>query len=371
LIRHLNKRLVLSIVLFSSLIDLHLCAWPDAAYCQKRKTGTLAEFRFVALRMGTEFRILVYASDPLAAQKAALAAFDRVEELENILSDYRENSEVMRLCKTAVNSPQVVSAELFFVLQNALRISTLSGGAFDVTIGPVAKLWREGRKKKQVPDPAELQRARRRVGYANVLLNPDVNTVTLKIPDMAIDLGGIGKGYAADEALKVLLSRGFPSALVHAGGEVVVGDPPPGKKGWKIAIRKTDPADPEAPGHLFLHHRGVSTSGDAFQNLEAGGQKYSHIINPADGMGLKDSPTVTIIARDGITADALSTALDIMPAPEGLKLVESTEGASAVITRRSPSGFQHLYSKGFPKIRGGTTKTINMPGMQRNRKDEP
>jgi thiamine biosynthesis lipoprotein len=320
--------------------------------------------------MGTQFLVVLYAGDALVAQKAALAAFDRVEELEDIMSDYREQSEIMRLCRVAVGTPQVVTPELFFVLEKALHTSEQSRGAFDVTIGPVTQLWREARRKKQLPDPAALKKARQLVGYTNVILDRDARTVTLKIPNMRIDLGGIGKGYAADEALAVLKAQGFTMALVQAGGEVVAGAAPPGKAGWQIAVRKLDPADSEAPGHLILHDRGVSTSGDEFQYLEINGQRYSHIINPADGMGLKNSPEVTIVARDGITADALATALDIMPVPEGLKLVESIEGASAVITRRGPGGFQHFYSRGFPKVPGGAAQKTETPRSQRNLRNE-
>ncbi len=361
-LRHLPP---ISLLAFSFLFHPG-CAGLSAARSRQTGNSPLNEYRFTALRMGTEFRILVYANEVLAAQKASLAAFDRIEELENILSDYREGSEVMHLCRSAVESPQVVTPELFFVLENALRMSRLSNGAFDVTIGPVVQLWREARKKNQLPSSAEIEKARQFVGYTNIVLNPDARTVSLKRAGMKIDFGGIGKGYAADQALEILRSSGFDMALVQAGGEVVVGGPPPGKSGWKITIRKFDPADTDAPRDLILHHRGVSTSGDAFQYLEVNGQRYSHIIDPANGMGLRNAPEVTIVAPDGITADALSTTLDILPVSEGMKLVESIQGASAVITRRSPNGVQHFYSKGFPKSAGGATKIIETPRTQRS-----
>lgn len=347
--------------------------WAGIAAGQDRQKGSEAarEYEFKALRMGTLFRILVYSHDALTAQKAAMEAFDRVETLEEVMSDYRETSEVMRLCREAVGKPQNVSPDLLFVLQNALRISKLSNGAFDVTIGPVAQLWREAKKNKRVPDPAEIKKARELVGYGNVILDPDARTVMLKIPHMKIDFGGIGKGYAVDEALEVLQSRGFRQALVQGGGEIVAGEPPPGKAGWKVAIRKPDPADSKAPGSLLLRSRAVSTSGDAFQYLEINGQRYSHIINPVDGMGLKDSLSVTTVAPNGITADALATALEIMPLAEGLKMVESIEGAYAVVTRRVPGGFQHFYSKGFPNFLGATTSKSKLQKTQRNRINEP
>jgi FAD:protein FMN transferase len=300
-------------------------------------------------KMGTRFNIIIYHRDAKEAQKAAMAAFDRIEELEDIFSDYRERSEVNLLCLGAVGSPVNISPELFRMLTASLRISELSGGAFDVTIGPVVQLWREARKNRRLPDPEEIRRVQRLVGYRNVILDPDAQTAMLRLAHMKIDFGGIAKGYASDQALVELKARGMPSSLVAGGGDMAVGSPPPGKPGWKILIKNPEPGSGEAPDYVTLHDTGIGTSGDTFQFLEIDGRRYSHIINPATGTGLTDAASTTIIAPDGITADALATAANIMPIGQALKMVESLPGVSAAMVRRGPQGVLRFATAGFPR----------------------
>ncbi len=299
--------------------------------------------------MGTLFNISLYDTDASRAQRSALAAFDRVEALEDIFSDYRERSEVMRLCQVAVGRPSSVSPELYEVLENSLLISRLSGGAFDVTVGPVVQIWREARRNKRLPDPKRLSEARKAVGYENVILDKDARTAMLKLPNMRIDFGGIAKGYAADQALAVLKSLGIRSALVDGGGDIAVGAAPPGKAGWRISLVDPDPGGKSLHGNLILHDTGIATSGDAYQFLEIEGRRYSHIVNPSNGMGVSDSASVTVIAPDGMTADALATALSVMPVPDGMRLVESMPGVSAAIVSRERNRLHAYLSTRFPR----------------------
>ncbi len=308
----------------------------------------IRQHEFNLPRMGTQFSILIYHSDAQEAQKAAMAAFDRIEELEDIFSDYRERSEVNRLCQVAVGQPWNISPELFHVLAASQRVSQLSGGAFDVTIGPVVQLWRTARRAKKLPDPEEIRRAMRLVGYENIVLNSDAQTAMLKLANMKIDFGGIAKGYASDQALLVLKSRGMASALVAGGGDMAIGAPPPGKSGWKILIKNPEPGAGKEPDYVTLHDVGVGTSGDTFQFLEINGKRYSHIINPASGAGLTESASATIIAPNGMIADALATAACVMPADKALKMVEASPGASAAMVRRGPQGLARFSTAGFP-----------------------
>ena len=190
--------------------------------------------------MGTTFRVVLYAADKATAKKAADAAFARVAELDDIMSDYKQNSELMRLCKkfaTEVGEPVKVSDDLFFVLQKAEELSKKSDGAFDVTVGPVVQLWRHARRTQELPDPKEFAAARAKVGYKKVKLDAAKKTVQLTTPGMQLDLGGIAKGYAADEALKLLREKfGITRALVAASGDITCGDPPPGKDAWTVDI---------------------------------------------------------------------------------------------------------------------------------------
>lgn len=309
----------------------------------------LHRYEFSLQRMGTIFEIVLYAPNQNAASLAATAAFDRIEQLEQIMSSFREDSELRRLCLEAVWKPRPVSRELYFVLDSSLRISGLTGGAFDVTVGPLVALWREARRAKRLPDPQLLAKAKGAVGHENIELDPAARTVLLKREDMKLDLGGIGKGFAADEALKLLNSRGIRSALVHGGGSIALGDAPPGASGWKIAVHDPD-SEPSQYCYLMLHNLGVGTSGDAYQHLDLNGKRYSHVINPADGMGISDAVSTTVIAPDGITADALALALSIMPVSDALKAADSMEGVSVLLSRRVGSEVRRFSSRKFPRL---------------------
>ena len=163
----------------------------------------------------------------------------------------------------------------------------LSDGAFDVTVGPYVRLWRFARKRKVLPTPAEIATARAAVGWQKLRLDPRARTVTLLVPNMRLDLGSIGKGYAADQALQILKGRGIDRALVAASGDIAVGNPPPGQRGWKVGIARLWWRHQRAPlAPLLLHNAGISTSGDTEQFIEINGVHYSHIVNPATGLGL-------------------------------------------------------------------------------------
>jgi thiamine biosynthesis lipoprotein len=308
----------------------------------------LHRYEYSLTRMGTLARVVLYTRDEEQAQKAAGAVFDRIEDLEGRLSDYRDESELNRLTREAVERPQGVSPDLFYVLDQSQKFSRLSGGAFDITIGPVVRLWREARRAHRLPDAAELAKARGLVDYRNIEIDPATRTVMLKRHGMQLDLGGIAKGYAADQALELVQSQGIRIALVALGGDIRVSGKPPGTRGWKVAVENPDPQGQKNLCTLRLTEGAISTSGDTQQYLEIGGERISHIVNPASGVGLKDAASTTVIARDGTTADALATTLSVMPIEQGLRLVESVEGASAFVVRRAAHGFQYFHSRGFP-----------------------
>src|SRR5438552_2319940 len=225
--------------------------------------------------MGTLFSITVYAREKAAAQSAAEAAFRRVAALDDIMSDYQADSELMRLCEAPPGQPMPASAELFDVLQKAQRFADLTDGAFDVTVGPLVRLWRSARKKKTLPTPAEVQTAAALAGHKKVRLDRKARTVTLLAANMRLDLGGIAKGYAADQALALLKRKGLDRALVAASGDIAIGNPPPKQRGWKIGIATIDALKNETARTVLLRNAGISTSGDTEQYTEIGGVRYS------------------------------------------------------------------------------------------------
>ncbi len=286
----------------------------------------LERFEFVEPHMGALFRVTLYARDAEAARSASQAAFRRIRELDAILSDYKPDSELMRVCREAGRAPAQVSRDLFRVLEAAQRLAEQTSGAFDVTQAPVIRLWRKARAEHRLPDAVEIQQAQQATGYRKLVLNAERQTAFLEQAGMCLDLGGIAKGYAADEGLRVLRGRGIPQALVAASGDLAIGDAPPGRAGWTIRIQPSGESRV-----LTLHNSGVSTSGDTEQFLEIEGRRYSHIVNPATGAGLTDRIGVTIVANDGMTADGLATAVSILGRTRGMELIKAYPGASAVI----------------------------------------
>jgi thiamine biosynthesis lipoprotein len=273
-------------------------------------SGVLTRFTYTQYHMGVDARLVIYAPDQPAAEDAGAAAFARIAALDSIMSDYRRDSELMRFCARAGGPPVPVSPDLFAVLRRAREVAQKSGGAFDVSVGPLVALWRQARKTGVRPDAAAIERARRLVGWQKLRLDPDARTARLTLRGMQLDLGGIAKGYAADAAQRVLKQRGVTRALVELGGDLVVSGPPPGTDGW--TIRVPNAGTDQGPVDLRFNDRGISSSGDTEQSVVIGGRRYSHVIDPRTGQALTNRVQVTVIAPDGLTSDPLSTALTVM-----------------------------------------------------------
>jgi thiamine biosynthesis lipoprotein len=300
------------------------------------------EFRFDRVEMAIPMQIRLYAPDEATANGAAEAVFARIHHLNSVFSDYDPESELRRLCDTSGGGIAVpVSEELFFVLQKAQQLSERSEGAFDPTISPVVRLWRRARRSKELPDPEKIAAAKQLVGYQNIKLTSENRIVELTKKGMQIDLGGIAKGYVVDEALAVLRKHGITRAMVSAGGNVGLGDPPPGKQGWRVGVPSLGRNDPPRQ-FLLLSRCALSTSGDTFQYVEIDGKRYSHIVDPKTGVGLTDHCCVTLVAPDGIRSDGLSTAVSVLGPEKGLKLIDKTPGVAGFIVR-APEGKEIAY----------------------------
>jgi FAD:protein FMN transferase len=315
--------------------------------CASRRGAAPQRFEFAQPQMGVPFRLVLYARDGAAATNAATAAFARVADLNAKLSDYDADSELSRLSRTSGSGAWVpVSDDLWRVLTAARALSARSDGAFDVTVGPVVNLWRKARREKRRPDERLLAEARARVGWRLVELDARRRAVRLAVPDMRLDLGGIAKGYALDEALQVLRGHGVTSALVSGGGDIAVSGAPPGQPGWRIELPGPEEA-PAAPEFVRLRHAALATSGDLFQFVELGGVRYSHIVDPRTGLGLTDHGLVTVIARDGTSADGLATALSVMGAERGQLLLRDRPGAEARMFRLRDDRLEAFTTTGF------------------------
>ncbi len=284
----------------------------------------LERFESAQPHMGTKFIIVLYAPDEELANRAFEAAFRRIAELDRTLSDYDEQSELSRLSRTAPTPQRVgVSDDLLAVLSSAQRLSVLSHGAFDVTVGPLTRLWRRARRQGELPTQARLQEALAAVGYQSLVVDAQEHTAQLLKPHMRLDVGGIAKGYALDQALRELQRLGIDRAIVNASGDMAASGPPPDKPGWLVGIA---PLQPSAPPSVFgyLTHQAIATSGDAFQYVEIAGVRYSHIVDPQTGLGLTQRSSVSILAPNGTDADGLASAVSVLGPESGLKLVGTT-----------------------------------------------
>lgn len=265
--------------------------------------------------MGTNAHIIFYADSEETASDAANAAYARLNALDAVMSDYRPDSELMRLCRADAGVAHAVSEDLAFVLARSAEIAARTDGAFDPTVGPVVRLWRTARKTGTRPDDAALAEARARVGYRLMTVDEAERTVTLARSGMQLDLGGIGKGFAADEAVEVLEGLGITSALIDLGGDLTASGPPPGREGWTVQIDDGLAVDRLAePGvdTVELAHAAIATSGDLEQHVIIDGVRYSHIIDPRTCEPLTTMAAATVRAQSGLLADALASAACVL-----------------------------------------------------------
>ena len=312
------------------------------------------KYVFQRPEMGSPFTITLYSTDSVAAAAAAEAAFHKAEELNALLSDYIDSSEINRLSAAGGQHRWIpVSPALFDILQRSVQAARLSGGSYDITIGPVVRLWRLARKTHQFPDTAALREALARTGYRYLRLDTANRAVWLEKKGMQLDIGGLGKGFVAQAALNLLEQRGFPIAMVNAGGKIVVGQTLTGKPGWLIGINAPGEKETLLPSFLLLKNMAVATSGDIYQYVELNGKRYSHIVDPTTGIGLTRRRNVTALARDGATADWLATACSVLSWRRSLRLIRMLPGTALLVTemkngkisRKSSPGFRNYLQK--------------------------
>jgi thiamine biosynthesis lipoprotein len=323
------------------LITLSLALTCSTAAFAAQRSGVLSRYEFSEPHMGTTFRVVLYAPDKHIADRARAAAFARVASLDARLSDYQPDSELMRACREAAQHPVALGDDVYRVLSIGQELSRRSGGAFDMSVGALTRVWRRARRENDLPPKAEIEAARASSGHALVHLDADARTLRLDRKGVRIDAGGIAKGYAADRALEAMREAGAPRAMVVAGGDIATGDAPPGTAGWQVTIAPLDAGGASAP--LVLRNAGVSTSGDAEQWVEIGGTRYSHILDPRTGWPLTTRMSVTVIAPDATTSDMLATTVAVL-GREGLALAESYGASASMTLERRDGEREHVTS---------------------------
>jgi thiamine biosynthesis lipoprotein len=279
--------------------------------------------------MGTIAEIRIIDDDPIRAEETIKKCFDRIKEIEEEMSFRNPKSELSFLNRNAGKKIKV-SKELFYVLDKSLTYSKLSDGAFDITIGPLTELWGFDKDKKIIPSRDKIAQRAILVDYQNVKLNPYKREVLLKVKGMKIDLGGVAKGYAVEEAIEIIKKAGIKNALVDIGRDIkVIGKNPYGKT-WKIGIQHPRKED-EVLSILPLENMAVATSGDYEHFFIHKGRRYHHILDPKSGYPTNICISVTIIAPSAMIADILSTAVFVLGEAAGMELIEKLDTVEGVI----------------------------------------
>ncbi len=311
----------------------------------------LVRFERSQRHMGTDFIITLFAEDRDRADRAFQSAFQRIGELDRKMSDYLPDSEISQLNAGSRRSrvTMTVSHDVWRVLTRGQQISQLSEGAFDMTLGPLTRLWRRARRTRELPDTERLAAARAASGYRQLSLDDQRRSVQLPA-GMRLDLGGIAKGDALDQAMAALNESGISSALINGGGDLLASDAPPGLPGWRVGVVGLDEAA-EVDDIIWLKRRAIATSGDLWQHVQIDGRRYSHLIDPNTGLGLTRRSTVSVIAPHAIDADALASAVTVMGPEKGIRLLDQQRDIEGRIVYQRDGEVAIAMTPGFEQFK--------------------
>lgn len=258
--------------------------------------------------MGTNFTVVAYGSDSAYLQEVTGRVFQEIDELDGQMSNYKSGSELSAINREASHQAVTVEPRLFKLIQASLEYSRASGGDFDITVGPLMKAWGFFRGQRRLPSKSELAQVLKRIGYQHIKLDPSARTIRFDEPGIEIDLGAIAKGYAIDQAVRILHDNGIKRAFISGGtSSLYAMGSPPGENGWKVSVR--NPLDTsKAACVLRLQNLSLSVSGDYEKFFKLGDKIYAHIMDPHTGMPVENMLSTVVVAPSGTDSDALSTS---------------------------------------------------------------
>lgn len=326
--------LALTLLFFAGLL-LPTCGSPHRPYIE------------TASIMGTTFSITIDGYDDASA--AAEDAFEEIRRIDRLLSTYKENSQISDVNRRAAAMPISVDADFWNVLAASRVYYRLSDGGFDPTIYPLMRLWGFTKRQGRIPAKNELDSVLPLVDFDKITLDKSAHTVHFESDGMALDFGGIAKGYAVDRAIEMLKKRGVKNAIIDAGGNFYALGTPNGREHWRAGIRHPLKHD-ALIAMLPVTDIGVATSGNYERFFEINGKKYCHIIDPRTGRPVEGMLSATIIADTAMAADALSTSAFVLGEKNGMRLIESLPGVEGMLIlqdAQSPRGFRIILSSGL------------------------
>ncbi|MBI3609555.1 MAG: FAD:protein FMN transferase [Nitrospirae bacterium] len=313
-----------------------LAATPASSFGKTFKKNTVL--------MGTDIELIASDTDETKVHAAFDAAIGEMARIENVMSEWKEETPVSMINRMAGRKAVTVPDELLHVIVAGQTISELSGGAFDISWAAMRGLWKFSKGDEKIPTPDEIRKTQPLINYRDIQLDQTRKTVFLKKPGMGIGLGGIAKGYAVDKAMQVMVNAGIKNAVIKAGGDMRIQGTEDGKP-WAIGIQH--PRDKtKLLGTLALTNISLSTSGDYERFFIKDGILYHHIIDPKTGYPARGCRSVSILAPDTMTSDALSTAVFVLGPEKGMTLIKSLPGIEGIIV--DDEGHSH-YSPGIER----------------------
>ncbi|MDF9406870.1 FAD:protein FMN transferase [Pelotomaculum isophthalicicum JI] len=300
------------------------------------KSAQLKEFTDEKFIMDTLIQVTLYSDDEQRGKEALDKTFAEFEKINNLTDRFPKegknasaSSDVIKINENAGIKPVQVSADTLNIVQRSLYYAQLSGGSFDITVGPIMDLWGFGKNVQRVPSDEQIKKALSLVDYRKVMVDPNNGTVYLQKPGMSLDFGGVAKGYATEEAAKILRESGIEHAIINAGGNVYALGTRPDGTPWRVGVR--DPRDEDGLiAVLSVKDTSVVTSGDYERYFEEGGVRYSHLIDPSTGKQARDLMQTTVVAESSTDADIINKPLFVLGPQRGMSLAKSLQGIGAI-----------------------------------------
>ena len=312
--RQFSITILFALILSTSFFTVH-------AQVLRKRTTTL---------MGSRFDISIVAHDTLSAEANIDTVIAEISRIENLISDWKETSQVSEINRNAGIRPVKVDKELYELTKRAIRFSQMTSGAFDISFGSMEKVWKFDGSMTEIPSAEVVRRSVAKVGYKNIILDSLNSTVFLKLDGMKIGFGSIGKGYAADRGRARMMARGIKAGIVNASGDMSTWGAQPDGKDWTIGI--TNPFNTKKLlGKINLKEASVATSGNYEKFVEIEGKRFSHIINPATGYPATGLSSVTVVGPEAEKANGFSTAIIVLGEEAGLEIIKRNTGYQCVI----------------------------------------